>query len=101
MSIIRFGPLAASLATLLVVIPALPAPWAWAVFALAATLSALGLYDLGQPAHSVRRNYPIVGRLRWFFEDIRPGIRQYLFEDEHEETPFSRSQRCRNFQLSS
>lgn len=53
----------------------------------------MGLYDLGQSAHSVRRNYPLVGRLRWIFEDIRPGIRQYLFEDEHEKTPFSRSQR--------
>lgn len=93
MSLIRFAPLAASLVALLLVIPALPAYWAWLVFALAATLSALGVYDLGQPAHSVRRNYPVVGRLRWLFEDIRPGIRQYLFEDEHEETPFSRSQR--------
>ena len=93
MSFIRFAPLAASLASLALVIPALPAPWAWALFALAVVLSALGLYDLGQPAHSVRRNYPLVGRLRWFFEDIRPGIRQYLLEDEHEETPFSRSQR--------
>src|SRR3546814_14031021 len=26
-------------------------------------------------------------------EEIRPGLRQYLFEDEHEQTPFSRSQR--------
>lgn len=93
MSLIRFAPLAASLVALLLVIPALPAFWAWLVFALAATLSALGVYDLGQPAHSVRRNYPVVGRLRWLFEAIRPGIRQYLFEDEHEETPFSRSQR--------
>lgn len=93
MSFIRFAPLAASLASVLLAIPALPASWAWAVIASAAVLSALGLYDLGQPAHSVRRNYPLVGRLRWFFEGIRPGIRQYLFEDEHEETPFSRSQR--------
>lgn len=93
MSFIRFAPLAASLAAMLLVMPALPEPWAWAVCGLAASLSALGIYDLTQPAHSVRRNYPIVGRLRWLFEEIRPLIRQYLFEDEHEETPFSRSQR--------
>ena len=92
-SFVRFVPLATSLGTLVLVIPALPAPWALAVFGVAAVLSALGLHDLAQPAHSVRRNYPIVGRLRWVFEGIRPGIRQYLFEDENEQTPFSRSQR--------
>ena len=93
MSFIRFAPLALCLAAALLAIPGLPAPWAWALLVAGVILSGLGLYDLGQPLHSVRRNYPVVGRLRWFFEDIRPGIRQYLFEDEHEETPFSRSQR--------
>jgi len=92
-SFIRFVPLTASLVVLMVTLLALPAIWAWAPMCLAAILSMMGLYDLGQSVHSVRRNYPLVGRLRWIFEDIRPGIRQYLFEDEHEKTPFSRSQR--------
>ena len=71
----------------------LPAPWAVLPFVISALLSALGLYDLAQPAHSVRRNYPIIGRLRWFFEEIRPEIRQYLIEGDNDETPFSRAQR--------
>ncbi|RYE64718.1 MAG: FMN-binding glutamate synthase family protein [Oxalobacteraceae bacterium] len=71
----------------------LPAPWAIPLFAASATLSAMGLYDLAQPLHSVRRNYPIIGRLRWFFEEIRPEIRQYLIESDGDKTPFSRSQR--------
>ena len=58
-----------------------------------AALTLAGLYDLAQPLHSVRRNYPLIGRLRWLFEEIRPEIRQYLIEDDHEQTPFSRSQR--------
>ncbi|HEX8669863.1 MAG TPA: FMN-binding glutamate synthase family protein [Allosphingosinicella sp.] len=41
----------------------------------------------------MRRNYPIIGNLRWLFESIRPEIRQYLIEGDNEEAPFSRSQR--------
>jgi len=71
----------------------LPAAWAVPLFALCATLSVVGFYDLAQPLHSVRRNYPIIGRLRWFFEEIRPEIRQYLIEGDNDRTPFSRAQR--------
>lgn len=71
----------------------LPAVWAIAPFISGAALTLAGLYDLAQPLHSVRRNYPLIGRLRWLFEEIRPEIRQYLIEDDHEQTPFSRSQR--------
>src|SRR5690606_37826365 len=42
---------------------------------------------------SVRRNYPIIGRLRRFFEEIRPEIRQYLIEGDNDKAPFSRAQR--------
>ena len=56
-------------------------------------LTLLGIYDLIQRSHSVRRNYPIIGLLRWLFESIRPEIRQYLIEGDNEQSPFSRSQR--------
>lgn len=71
----------------------LPAVWAIPLFLVSAALVIIGVHDLTQPLHSVRRNYPIIGRLRWFFEEIRPEIRQYLIESDHDETPFSRSQR--------
>jgi hypothetical protein len=71
----------------------LPAVWAIPMFVIAAGLTGLGLYDLAQPLHSVRRNYPIIGHLRWFFEEIRPEIRQYLMEDDQVKVPFSRAQR--------
>ena len=67
--------------------------WTWAVLLLGGALTLLGLYDLAQPAHAVRRNYPIIGNLRWLFESIRPEIRQYLIEGDNEQAPFSRSQR--------
>ena len=48
----------------------LPETWAMALILASGTLSIIGLNDLMQPLHSVRRNYPIIGRLRWFFEAI-------------------------------
>ncbi|UNU41332.1 FMN-binding glutamate synthase family protein [Sphingopyxis sp. YF1] len=89
----RYLPFAASLAGMAAGFLLLPVPWSIAALAVFATLTGVGLLDLAQARHSVRRNYPIVGRLRWFFESIRPGIRQYLIEDDQEQTPFSRSQR--------
>nr|WP_047169208.1 FMN-binding glutamate synthase family protein [Sphingomonas sp. Y57] len=90
----RFTALALCLITAIVSGYYLPAVWAMPPFAIGALLSLLGIYDLAQPLHSVRRNYPIIGRLRWLFEDIRPEIRQYLIEGDDEQTPFSRSQRA-------
>lgn len=66
--------------------------WLWAAIPLSA-LALLGIYDLAQPHHSIRRNYPILGNLRFLFEAIRPEIRQYFLEDDTNATPFSRAQR--------
>jgi glutamate synthase domain-containing protein 2 len=60
---------------------------------LALGLALLGLRDLLQRQHSVLRNYPLIGHLRFLFEYIRPEIRQYFIESDNEETPFSRQQR--------
>ncbi|MES2495605.1 MAG: FMN-binding glutamate synthase family protein [Pseudomonadota bacterium] len=59
----------------------------------AVLLTLVGLRDLAQPMHSIQRNYPIIGHIRWFVELIRPELRQYLFEADEEAAPFSRSQR--------
>jgi glutamate synthase domain-containing protein 2 len=63
------------------------------VFGVAATLSILGLIDLSQTRHAVRRNYPILAHFRYLFEYIRPEIRQYFLEGDAEAMPFSRNQR--------
>ena len=89
----RFTVLGVSIIAAVVAGYHLPAVWAIPFFLVGAGLGLIGLYDLAQPLHSVRRNYPIIGRLRWLFEEIRPEIRQYLIEGDQEETPFSRSQR--------
>ena len=56
-------------------------------------LAALGTWGLFQTRHSILRNYPILGHLRFLFEDFRPELRQYLFESNLSGAPFNREQR--------
>ena len=93
-SIIRYIPLAVAFtATILSLFFLRDHHWLWPVVAGAAALTLLGVYDLLQRSHSLRRNYPIIANFRWLFESIRPQIRQYLIEGDNEQSPFSRSQR--------
>src|SRR5690625_3229177 len=48
------------------------------------------LFDRGQKKHSVLRNYPLLGRARYFFEKIGPELRQYWFNSDSEGKPISR-----------
>jgi glutamate synthase domain-containing protein 2 len=61
-------------------------------------LSLLGVFDQIQTRHTVRRNYPVIGNLRFMFESIRPEIRQYFFEDDTQQLPFSRADRSLVYQ---
>ena len=67
--------------------------WLWVLSLLTGSLSLLGIYDLLQTRHAVRRNYPILGNVRYLVESVRPEIRQYLIESDNEQLPFSRTQR--------
>ncbi len=58
-----------------------------------AALSLVGIRDMMQTKHSILRNYPVLGHVRFFFELIRPEIRQYLLENDQDEEPFSREAR--------
>src|SRR5690606_30976314 len=53
----------------------------------------LAFRDAFQTKHTLRKNYPIIGRLRYTFESIRPEMRQYFFEGELDGKPFNRRQR--------
>jgi glutamate synthase domain-containing protein 2 len=61
-------------------------------------LALLGIRDTRQRRHSILRNYPVVGHLRFLFEYVRPEIRQYFIESNNEQTPFSRQQRSLVYQ---
>lgn len=67
-------------------------PWWLCAAVPLALLAALGVYDLIQTRHAIRRNYPVLGNLRFLFEFIRPEIRQYFLEDDTQAAP-SRAQR--------
>lgn len=72
--------------------------WFFLPFTVFAALTLLGLNDIRQSSHSVLRNYPVLGHVRFLMEKIRPEIRQYLLEDDQDEEPFSRDQRSLVYQ---
>jgi glutamate synthase domain-containing protein 2 len=51
------------------------------------------LIDLNQKNHTLKRNFPLLGRLRYIAESLGPPIRQYFIANNREELPFNRSQR--------
>ena len=74
--------------------------FAWLVFGLYGGyallflfLVGLGFRDTRQRRHSVLRNYPVIGHLRFLLEFVRPELRQYFIESDSEAAPFSRQQR--------
>lgn len=74
--------------------------WSGALWLLPLVLTfiALGVYDLLQTRHAIRRNFPIAGRLRYLFESIRPELQQYFVESNSSGRPFSRQQRSLVYQ---
>lgn len=58
----------------------------------------LGLQDIKQTSHAIRRNYPVLGNLRYVLETIRPEIRQYIVESDNEGRPFDRLHRSQIYQ---
>ena len=52
------------------------------------------IQDVLQTAHAIRRNYPVIGRLRYRFESLGEYFRQYFFADDRQEQPFNRAARA-------
>ncbi len=68
----------------------------WGLWLLAAVLvlvAALGVYDLLQRKHSVLRNYPVLGHLRYLLEKLRPELQQYFIERDWDGKPYDRDTR--------
>ncbi|MBT8142662.1 MAG: FMN-binding glutamate synthase family protein [Gammaproteobacteria bacterium] len=49
--------------------------------------------DKTQRKKTILRNYPVIGRFRYFFEHLGEFFRQYFFAMDREELPFNRAQR--------
>ena len=59
----------------------------------AAPLTALGVYDLLQRRHSILRNYPLLGHMRFLLEAMRPELQQYFIERNFDGRPYDRDTR--------
>jgi glutamate synthase domain-containing protein 2 len=51
------------------------------------------IQDITQKKHTVLRNFPVIGRLRYFFEKQGEYFRQYFFAGDRDEMPFNRATR--------
>ncbi|WP_408095680.1 FMN-binding glutamate synthase family protein [Peredibacter sp. HCB2-198] len=63
-------------------------------------LFVIGIIDMKQTKHSIRRNFPVIGHMRYLLEMIRPEINQYFIESNTDGTPFSREERSVVYQRS-
>jgi len=68
-------------------------PWLWLLTLVALALLGQGLRDLLQHRHTLLRNYPLLAHFRWFFEFLRPFLRQYIVENDREGRPYNRDMR--------
>ncbi|MCW8108407.1 FMN-binding glutamate synthase family protein [Alteromonas ponticola] len=66
---------------------------AWILLFLTGFLLLTAVFDSIQKEHTVLRNFPLIGRVRWTIEGLRPYIQQYLIEDNTSGKPISRMMR--------
>ncbi len=57
-----------------------------------------GIADVRQTRHAIKRNFPVIGHLRFLMESIRPEINQYFVESDIDGTPFARMTRSNIYQ---
>ncbi len=65
----------------------------FAIGVLVLVVIALYIIDKSQRAQAIRHNFPVIGRFRYFFEELGEFFRQYFFAMDREELPFNRAER--------
>ncbi len=68
-------------------------PQIWWSLLICGPLIVVGFWDMVQVKQSIKRNFPVIGNLRYLLEFIRPEIYQYFVESDTSGTPFSREER--------
>lgn len=53
----------------------------------------IGMLDAFQMRHTIRRNFPVIGNLRYVMELIRPELQQYFVENNQDGRPIPREVR--------
>ena len=72
----------------------------WWILAFITLFIILGFIDLTQKKHTLWRNFPLLGRLRWVMEAMRPKIYQYFVESDTDGRPVNRIDRSTIYQRS-
>jgi glutamate synthase domain-containing protein 2 len=67
--------------------------WRWGLI-VTLPLLAVATWDFFQREHTLRRNYPLLARVRWMMEDLRPYARAYVVESDLEGRPFNHDERA-------
>lgn len=95
-AMIRYVPIAlaagAALACAILSLTADPG-WAWPLLVLIPAVL-LGIWDMLQSTHTIMRLYPLSAHFRWFFEWLRPYMREYLLDSDHQGRPFNHNERA-------
>lgn len=66
--------------------------WDW-IFGVLGVIAAIGIYDRLQRKHTLLRNFPVLGHMRYILEFFRPEIQQYFVASDDSERPFDRRTR--------
>lgn len=69
-------------------------------FILFGPLILVGFWDAFQNEHAIRKNFPVIGNLRYMLESISPEIQQYFVERRTDGKPISKNKRAVIYQRS-
>ncbi|WP_026838474.1 FMN-binding glutamate synthase family protein [Gillisia sp. JM1] len=70
--------------------------WGFSIMGIA--VFALGIYDLTQTKHTILRNFPVIGHMRYLLELIGPELHQYFVESDTDGKPIDRNHRSYIYQ---
>ncbi len=70
----------------------------WWILGILFLLILVGVKDMVQQKHTLWRNFPVLGRLRWLMEAMRPKLYQYFVESNTDGRPINRLDRSTIYQ---
>lgn len=68
-------------------------PMALWAFVVVGPLTLIGVRDYFQTKHTIKRNFPLLGNMRYLFEAVSPALHQYFVEGDSAGAPFTKEQR--------
>lgn len=64
----------------------------WILVAFLVVTFGFAVWDFFQRRHTLRRNYPVMSRVRWLAEELRPFAQAYFVQGDLEGRPFNHDQ---------